>query len=69
MKNFYKKFIGFSARHTYFMVFCLLAVMACELFYLKNNLKIDTDLRALFKGANETVIELEKMENIVGSYS
>ncbi len=51
------------------MVFCLLAVMACELFYLKNNLKIDTDLRALFKGANETVIELEKMENIVGSYS
>lgn len=51
------------------MVVCLVAVMACELFYLKYNLKIDTDLRALFKGQNETVIELEKMENIVGSYS
>ena len=69
MKNLYKKFIGFSARHTYFMVICLVVVMACELFYLKHNLKIDTDLRALFKGQNETVIELEKMENIVGSYS
>ena len=43
--------------------------MVLELFYIKNNLKIDTDLRALFKGSNETVIELEKMENIVGSYS
>ena len=51
------------------MVICLVVVMACELFYLKYNLKIDTDLRALFKGQNETVIELEKMENIVGSYS
>lgn len=69
MKNFYKKFIGFSAKHTYFIVFCLVAVMVLELFYIKNNLKIDTDLRALFKGSNETVIELEKMENIVGSYS
>ena len=69
MKNFYKKFISFSAKHTYFMVICLVAVMVCELFYLKYNLKIDTDLRALFKGGNETVIELEKMENIVGSYS
>ena len=69
MKNFYKKFIGFSARHTWLMVSLLLVVMACELFYLKHHLKIDTDLRALFKGGNETVIELEKMENIVGTYS
>ena len=51
------------------MVVLLLVVMACEIFYLKHNLKIDTDLRALFKGQNETVIELEKMENIVGTYS
>ena len=51
------------------MVVCLLLLMACEIFYLKHSLKIDTDLRALFKGSNETVIELEKMENIVGSYS
>lgn len=69
MNNFYKKFIGFSAKHTYFMLFCLLVVTALELFYIKNNLKIDTDLRALFKGDNEMVIELEKMEDIVGSYS
>ena len=51
------------------MLFCLLVVTALELFYIKNNLKIDTDLRALFKGDNEMVIELEKMEDIVGSYS
>ena len=69
MNNFYKKFIGFSAKHTYFMLFCMLVVTALELFYIKNNLKIDTDLRALFKGDNEMVIELEKMEDIVGSYS
>ena len=69
MNNFYKKFIGFSAKHTYFMLVCLLVVTAIELFYLKNNLKIDTDLRALFKGDNEMVLELEKMEDVVGSYS
>lgn len=69
MKNLYRKFIGFSARHTYFMMICLLVVTSLELFYIKNNLKIDTDIRALFKGDNEMVIELEKMENIVGSYS
>ena len=51
------------------MIVLLLVVMACEIFYLKYNLKIDTDLRALFKGQNETVIELEKMENVVGTYS
>ena len=69
MNNFYKKFIGFSAKHTYFMLVCLLVVTAIELFYIKNNLKIDTDLRALFKGDNEMVLELEKMEDVVGSYS
>ncbi|MBP5407270.1 MMPL family transporter [bacterium] len=69
MNNFYRKFIGFSAKHTYFMLVCLLVVTALELFYIKNNLKIDTDLRALFKGDNEMVLELEKMEDIVGSYS
>lgn len=69
MNNFYKKFIGFSAKHTWFMIICLAVVTVLELFYLKNNLKIDTDLRALFKGDNEMVIELEKMEDIVGSYS
>ena len=51
------------------MLVCLLVVTVSELFYIKNNLKIDTDLRALFKGDNEMVIELEKMEDIVGSYS
>lgn len=51
------------------MLVCLLVVTALELFYIKNNLKIDTDLRALFKGDNEMVLELEKMEDIVGSYS
>ena len=69
MNNFYKKFISFSARHTWFMMLCLAIVTALELFYIKNNLKIDTDIRALFKGDNEMVLELEKMEDIVGSYS
>jgi len=69
LNNFYKKFISFSARHTWFMMLCLAIVTALELFYIKNNLKIDTDIRALFKGDNEMVLELEKMEDIVGSYS
>lgn len=69
MKKFYIKFIDFSAKYTLFTVALLLLILVLELLYLKHNLKIDTDLRALFEGSNPTVVELEKMEEIVGSYS
>ncbi|MBO4440588.1 MMPL family transporter [bacterium] len=69
MKKFYSKFIDFSAKYTFFTAALLLLVLVFELLYLKHNLKIDTDLRALFEGSNPTVIELEKMEEVVGGYS
>lgn len=69
LKNFYTKFIGFSSKRYFLIIFVLLLLIAGELLYLKNNLKIDTDLKALFKGTNKTVIQLEKMEEQVGSYS
>jgi len=69
MKKFYTNFIDFSAKHTFFTAALLILILALELVYLKHNLKIDTDLRALFEGSNQTVVELEKMEKVVGGYS
>lgn len=69
MKKLYLKFIGFSQENTLFMMILMIVLITFELVYLKNNLKIDTDLKALFKGTNPTVIQLEKMEELVGSYS
>jgi predicted RND superfamily exporter protein len=47
----------------------MIVLITFELVYLKNNLKIDTDLKALFKGHNPTVLELQDMEERVGTYS
>ncbi|MGI6394290.1 MAG: efflux RND transporter permease subunit [bacterium] len=69
MKKFFSKFMSFSQKHTVLMIFFMVILLAFELVYLKNNLKIDTDLKALFKGTNPTVKQLEKVEDLVGSYS
>lgn len=65
----YGNFIKFSWKRSGLLLFLLVLVMSGELLYLKNSLKIDTDLKALFKGTNKTVIELEELEKKVGSYS
>ncbi len=44
-------------------------ILFAQAYYLKENFGVDTDLRALFQGTNETVVKLEKMEERVGSYS
>ncbi|HPV22518.1 MAG TPA: hypothetical protein PK102_12870, partial [bacterium] len=69
MKKLYLKFIGFSQENTLFMMILMIVLITFELVYLKNNLKIDTDLKALFKGHNPTVLELQDMEERVGTYS
>ncbi len=69
MKKLYLKFIGFSQENTLFMMILMIVLITFELVYLKNNLKIDTDLKALFKGHNPTVLELQDMEQRGGTYS
>ncbi|HSW60177.1 MAG TPA: hypothetical protein VLJ60_05225, partial [bacterium] len=69
MKKLYLDFIRFSQKNILLMLIFMTGLIAFELFYLKNNLIIDTDLKALFKGTNHTVIQLEQMEELVGSYS
>jgi len=69
MKKWYSKYIDFSSRWYGLIIILLFALMTGEFLYLKDNLKIDTDLKALFNGANETVIQLQEMEEKVGSYS
>ncbi len=69
MKKLYLEFIKFSQKNILFMLIFMTGLIAFELIYLKNNLKIDTDLKALFKGNNPTVLELQDMEERVGTYS
>jgi uncharacterized protein len=59
----------FCYKNALWFVLLLVAILVAELYYLKDNFGVNTDLRALFKGSNETVVKLEKMEARVGSYS
>lgn len=69
LKRLYSQFIRFSSQRYVLIIIALLVLMTGECLYLKNHLNIDTDLKSLFKGTNVTVIELEKMEERVGSHS
>lgn len=67
--DIFKKFSDISYRYSYVLVLLLLVILGLEGYYLKNNFKVDTNLKALFKGTNETVVKLEKMEERIGGTS
>lgn len=69
LKKMYIKFILFSQKRALLVFFIMTVVIAAQLLYLKNHLKIDTDLKALFKGTNPTVVQLQEMEEMIGTYS
>lgn len=65
----FKKFSDISYRYSFVLVLLLIVILGLEGYYLKNNFKVDTNLKALFKGTNETVVKLEKMEKRIGGTS
>ena len=67
--DFFKKFSKFSYKYSIVLCLVLLLILGLEGYYLKNNFKVDTNLKALFKGTNETVVKLEKMEERIGGTS
>ncbi|HDT11123.1 MAG TPA: hypothetical protein ENN58_00125, partial [bacterium] len=69
MNNRFNKLSLFFYKNSIWFVIVLLIILGAEIYYLKDNFKVNTDLRALFRGTNETVMKLEKMEERVGSYS
>lgn len=69
MKDRLEQVLLFCYKYSIWFILLLFLILAGEVYCLKNNFKVDTDLRALFQGTNETVVKLEKMEERVGSYS
>jgi len=65
----FKKFSSFSYKYSVVLCLLLFLILGLEGYYLKNNFKVDTNLKALFKGTNETVQKLEKMEKRIGGTS
>lgn len=65
----FKKFSQFSYKYSIILCLLLFLILGLEGYYLKNNFKLDTNLKALFKGSNETVLKLEKMEERIGGTS
>lgn len=65
----FKKFSHFSYKYSVALCLLLFLILGLEGYYLKNNFKVDTNLKALFKGSNETVLKLEEMEKRIGGTS
>jgi len=65
----FKKFSQFSYKYSVVLSVLLFLILGLEGYYLKNNFKVDTNLKALFEGNNETVLKLEKMEHRIGGTS
>ncbi|HPS31026.1 MAG TPA: MMPL family transporter [bacterium] len=64
-----KKMIMFSEKYSGVILFFFSLLFVFELVYLKNHLVIDSDLKALFRGDNQTVKDLLELDERMGGYS
>ncbi len=68
-KHYYEKLIKLSHRFYPVIILLFILLFLGELFFLKGNFRLNSDLKALFKGSNKTVQSLFNMEKRVGGYS
>ncbi len=69
IEKFFSKWIDFSEKHFVLLLVLFISLFIFELFYLKSDFKMNSDLKAMFKGTNKTVISLEQLSKKMGSES
>ena len=69
MKKVVKRYIAFAARHAGIVTLFFALLLVGEIFFLRYHFRLDTDLRALFSGDNETVRDIEYLESRIGTSS
>lgn len=67
MKNLIKNFITFSNRRPFVLLIIMIMLTTVQIFYLKDNFHVNSDLQALFDGDNETVRDLKQLSDRIGS--
>jgi len=67
MNRILSMFLKFSHKYSYLLLVVFIMIFALELFYIKENFKLNTELKALFEGSNETVQDLQKLSKMIGS--
>jgi len=69
MKKFFKPLIFQSYRYFPIMFVLFIALLGYELYFLKNNFNLNSNLKALFAGETETVKDLNYLESRVGTHT
>ena len=67
MKKFVEKFIDISIRYSFAVILIFVLMLVFEIFFLKNNFSVNSDLEALFDGENETVQDLQLLRSRIGA--
>lgn len=67
MKKFFEKFIDISTRYSFAVISVFAVALILQLFFLKNNFSVNSDLEALFHGENATVKDLQLLRSRIGA--
>ncbi len=69
MERLTTRYIAWTSRRAGRLTLFFVILLAAELWFLSGHFRLDTDLRALFSGGNETVKDLEHLESRIGTSS
>ncbi|HSA32294.1 MAG TPA: MMPL family transporter [bacterium] len=69
MDKFWGFYLSLLFRYSWGVFFLFTLLFVGELLYVRGNFRIDSDLRALFHGENQTVKDLEYLDSRLGGYA
>ncbi len=69
MDKFWGFYLSLLFRYRWAVFFLFAILFVAELLYVRGNFRIDSDLRALFHGENQTVKDLEYLDSRLGGYA
>lgn len=69
MEKFWGLYLSLLFRYRWAVFFLFAVLFIGELSYVRDNFRIDSDLRALFHGENQTVKDLEYLDGRLGGYA
>ncbi len=67
MKKLIHNYLKFSNKYPFILFGIMILLTVMQIFYLKDNFHVNSDLQALFDGDNETVKDLKNLSDRIGS--
>ncbi|HOW52039.1 MAG TPA: MMPL family transporter [bacterium] len=69
LKRALRASLAFSRRYSLLLLLLFSGLLALQLYWLSHNFRFDSDLKALFRGSDPVVQQLEKLSGRIGGYS